>query len=265
MSPHFVLMAAQADLDELFYFQANINARIERIEDQELPYEAGWTLLHIAIAQVLREEDGKDEFAHLRKERVRYLVAQGADCHALSDRGETPTDVALRFPSSYRFDRWREVLLEMGFDLREFARREIAAHVEISWYAMNWCDYYLIALLGLDDAPEDDLMTVNTWGPFAARDDQPTPGEALAQIQLAEGSKEEASDEEDDFWDFLDEPDLEPVDLTAAERRRQRRAELKKGRLRLPGLWYHMIICGAFDRWNDSHERSEWVLYGRGS
>ncbi len=157
MNVFFMLLATHTDLDELLSLNADINGRYEGWVPGEGRYDPGWTPLHIAILHLFgRDADAKS--LATRRDRVEYLVSRGADPHALSDRGETPTDVALRFPSSARFETWCAILQESGYDLKEFAKKEIELHADVRWYAMNWCDYYLIALLELDDEPEDELM-----------------------------------------------------------------------------------------------------------
>ncbi|KAI9887118.1 MAG: hypothetical protein M1823_001108 [Watsoniomyces obsoletus] len=231
MNVFFMLLASHTDLDELLSLNADINGRYQGLALDEDQYDAGWTPLHIAVLHLFPKKADAQSLA-IRRDRVEYLVSRGADPHALSDRGETPTDVALRFGSSARFRTWCTILQESGYDLREFAKKEIEMHADVRWYAMNWCDYYLIALLELDDEPEDELMDIVTTGPFAERDRLPMWGEPADAGHVLEDD----SDSDDEFREFLNSLVADWRPSTVMEKRREMRADLKRKRTpQVPG------------------------------
>lgn len=57
MKLDFMLAATDADLDALMYVSADINARMELGMNDDHPYEAGWTALHIAIVYLFHPPD----------------------------------------------------------------------------------------------------------------------------------------------------------------------------------------------------------------
>ena len=250
MKVKFLLAAAPADLDALFDRVDDINAKVELPDGHAHSYEAGWTILHIAVVHLLQRAASPVDLAAW-SDRVRYLLQRGADPHALSARGDTPTDIALRTAPPNPFNVWRDILCETGYDLWEFVKAEIAVHSSVQWYAMNWCDYYLISLLELDDEPEDELMDVNTSGFFRSRDDAPLSGYEVMVV-------------DENLFAFPDNSDDDRPPMTISEKRRQRRADTKRWRLSQRPQHRPGIPILSSSRWNARHERADWILYGRG-
>lgn len=252
MKVRFLLAAAPADLDALFDRVDDINATVELPDDHSHSYEAGWTILHIAVVHLLQRVACPVDAA-ARVDRVRYLLQRGADPHALSDRGETPTDIALRHVTLRLFNTWRDILCETGYNLREFVKAEIAVHSCVRWYAMNWCDYHLITLLELDDESKDELLDINTSGLFRSRDD--TPLSIYDEMAV-----------DPDFFVIPDDSDDDRPPLTISEKRRKRRAVIKKWRLTPRPMHQPGVSNIALEEihWNARHEKADWILYGRG-
>jgi hypothetical protein len=78
-----------------------------------------------------------------------------ADPHVMSSCGHTVTDWVLEYHHYTIFLHWRRILLELGFDLKAFVRKEIDVHADIPWYASNNVDEYVLAHFGF----HHDLMS----------------------------------------------------------------------------------------------------------
>ena len=255
--------ATCADIDKLVYLGADVNAKIELPEDYAGTYESGWTALHIATLQLasFKRKSQSSFLAH--KERTRHLLRIKADVHALSTRGETPTDITMRYLSRRAFDIWHEILLDAGYDSREFVKKEIAIHAHVPWFVMNWCEINLMALFGVHEEPDDILSEIELSDLFTARDETPTFTEKFYSHRGYYENSDDSNDPGDMFGDDI-EPILNPRPRTVAERREERRANWRRQRLNRERDPY-ITQDGNFSHllWNGSNERYDWILYGR--
>lgn len=115
------------------------------------PHDLGATALHFAAQFYFRQPT-----PHFY-EKARYLLSEGADPHAKSSTGHTVTDWILELKAFRPFYKWRNILLEQGFDLKAFVGKEIEAHADVPWYASYGCDEFVVDLFGF--APKFDVTT----------------------------------------------------------------------------------------------------------
>ena len=88
---------------------------------------------------------------------VKFLMEKGADPHLLDPDGQTPTCMVIRTPRT--FLRWRNGLVESGFDIAELVRHEL----EVSpLAAAGWEQDTLLDLFTHDFASISDLDKVTT-------------------------------------------------------------------------------------------------------
>ncbi|KAI9780629.1 MAG: hypothetical protein M1816_002790 [Peltula sp. TS41687] len=246
--------ATYNDMEDLIYLGADVNAKVQPPEDYVGLYEPGWTVLHVVLAHM---KPGKNDL----QERIRCLLEQGADVHALSDRGETPTDITFRCYTREKFDIWISVLEESGYDIKEFVTKEIRMHADVAWYVMNWCDYYLEALLDLDEDLEMDLKDCLSSHLFEARE--------LDNVQQPKSDCNDVStdslENDTNDWSWLDDLNSDSPVLSVDEQRAELREWMRNTWHRLrPGqeLWRSGGRSGGWTYWNSHHSREEWILYG---
>lgn len=115
------------------------------------PPDIGATALHLA-AQFYYSQPIPHFF-----EKARYLLSQGANPHAKTLTGHTVTDKVLELKRIVPFLHWRKILLEGGFNLEAFVRKEIDAHADVPWYAGYGCDEFVLNLFGF--MPKYDVTT----------------------------------------------------------------------------------------------------------
>ncbi|KAI9845927.1 MAG: hypothetical protein M1837_004463 [Sclerophora amabilis] len=123
------------DFDEVLQLGADINAKAIAPG-----LENGYTALHLVLSSCTNSS------TLVRKMNIiKHIVERGADLHACSTYGETPTDVFWRVSARRDTKLWRDMLLDMGLDLKDVARREIEAHVGVAWFEQNVREAELLA------------------------------------------------------------------------------------------------------------------------
>ncbi|KAI9747940.1 MAG: hypothetical protein M4579_007352 [Chaenotheca gracillima] len=149
----------EEDIDCLLRIGANINAR-SSFDDWNFPY---WTALHCAVygaRQNLR--------AHIPL--IKYLIRSGADLHALARTAETATDLIWIWHNDDpdNFLQWRDMLIDLGYDLLDFVEKEAEAHANSKWFHDNLCEEALLLNFGFvpnfEDPAVDALDTSHEYG-----------------------------------------------------------------------------------------------------
>ncbi|KAI9747680.1 MAG: hypothetical protein M4579_007415, partial [Chaenotheca gracillima] len=157
------------DIDCLLRVGADINARMS-FDDWEFPK---WTVLHCAVFGACH-----DLRAHIAL--IKHLIRRGADPHALARTGETPTDLIWIWhqddPDNFLL--WRDMLVDLGFDLLEFVEKEAEAHVSYKWFHNNLCAEALLLNFGFVPDFEDVVVDAsNTSHEYGQEDDSDTEWE----------------------------------------------------------------------------------------
>lgn len=137
------------NMKDLLARGASLDARVLD-KSETSPHDIGGTALHLAA------QCGDQPERHFF-EKAKYLLSQGANPHARTLTGHTVTDWVLEFGWLQRFLDWRKILLEVGFELKAFVRKEIDAHVDVPWYASTGCDEFVVEMFGF--MPKYDVTT----------------------------------------------------------------------------------------------------------
>ncbi|KAI9721239.1 MAG: hypothetical protein M1812_002400 [Candelaria pacifica] len=173
---------APGTLDSLLSLGANINARVTQTEQTD-PRSVGMTALHFVAFRILHVD--------VATSTAKELLSRGADPHILSNTGESPTDVVLRAWGYQKFLLWYTTLDELGYDLKEFLREEIAAHAAVPWFRYTKCEEYVTLQFGFSRKYDADSAVT------------------LYQSLLDEGNDDPEEDPEMISHDELDELDDE--------------------------------------------------------
>jgi hypothetical protein len=109
----------------------------------------GFSPLHMIITE---------EFRPHSIPGVRLMLERGADPHAIRDcqngealRSETPTSLAMR--RSLYFERWRQILLDLDYDLKDFVDTELQQAALVLGGSDGWTPATLLALFEFDFEP----------------------------------------------------------------------------------------------------------------
>lgn len=137
-------------IKDLLALGADLDARVLDMPEAYCR-DIGATALHFAGMHYRTSPQGRFF------EKAKYLLCQGADPHVMSSCGHTVTDWVLVYHHYTIFLHWRRILLELGFDLKAFVRKEIDVHADIPWYASNNVDEYVLAHFGF--SPRFDEST----------------------------------------------------------------------------------------------------------
>lgn len=146
---------ASRDIDVLLALGANINAQIHSVGTTAWH---GFTVLHLAAT---RCATAAMPLMKTMLQECQYFIKKGADPHVLNCYGHTATDIILKHiktpEEDCRLVLWRDVLIDLNIDLKEFLKNEILAHSHTLWFTTHGCDEFLLAIFGY--APRYDLFS----------------------------------------------------------------------------------------------------------
>lgn len=182
-------VASCADIDALLCAGANIDARVRPTARGLGFVNLGFTALYEALSRLSDIPEGT---LSNRIERIKRLIRRGANIHAVTDGGYTPTDVVVGKRDRALFGFWRGILQESDYDLKPFIRKKITVHAAIPWWVDGWSDYVLEALCNLDEDPDWEKDHENSHL-FLARE---------ARWNLRQMARQESEDDSDDSGPF---------------------------------------------------------------
>lgn len=146
---------ASRDIDVLLALGANINAQILSGDKSS---GHGFTVLHLAARKCAITAVPLMKAA---LQECQYFIKKGIDPHVLNCWGHTATDIILENIKTQEEDCrlvfWRDMLIDLDIDLKQFLRNEILAHKDTLWFTTYGCDEFLLAIFGF--APRYDRLS----------------------------------------------------------------------------------------------------------